>query len=270
MLANSKPVTSVALTINWKITLLGLCFLPLLFRLGLWQIERADEKRYLIEQASKQLQLSPLLISEKNIPAKMLQQRRVIVAGDFLSQKYWLLDNRVFRGKVGYEVIAPVATAAGDIILVNRGWIQAPLSRQDLPAVDFPEESISVQGRWKLIEKNILTRDLEKSTSSDDQWPIRIQKIDLFEMQADLGKELVSGYLQINPEQPLALQAVWKNINVMPEKHMGYAVQWFAMTAALAIALIFANTNLSIVLRQVFQQRQPVADNNNKGEVHER
>ena len=89
-------------------------------------------------------------------------------------------------------------------------------------------------------------------------------------MQAGLGKELVSGYLQINPEQPLALQAVWKNINVMPEKHMGYAVQWFAMTAALAIALIFANTNLSIVLRQVFQQRQPVADNNNKGEVHER
>lgn len=257
MLANSKTVTSLALTLNWKITLLGLCFLPLLFRLGFWQVERADEKRQLLEHASIQWQLPPVPIFENNIPIEKLQKRRVIVSGVFLPGRYWLLDNRVFRGKVGYQVIAPVLTNDDQTVLVNRGWVQAPLSRQQLPVVAFPSEEVTMHGRWKLVEENSLIRDVENGKLVNADWPIRIQEIDFLSMQKELGQKVSLGYLQINPEDSQALQTDWKNINVMPEKHMGYAVQWFSMTLALAIALIFANTNLAVVLGQAWRQRKP-------------
>ncbi len=267
MLANSKPATSVALTINWKITLLGLCFLPLLLRLGFWQIERADEKRQLIAHAEEQLQLPPLSLQENNIQPDQLKQRRVIASGKFLAGKYWLLDNRVFRGKVGYEVIAPLETDVGQIVLINRGWVPAPPTRQQLPDVSFPLSKVIIQGRWKLIEKNSLSRDLENLTAIEDSWPIRVQSVDLFEMKRIIGKDIFWGYLQIDPENSVALQVAWKNINVMPEKHLGYAVQWFAMAVALIIALIFANTNLSVALKHVWEKKK---HDNNKGEINER
>lgn len=257
MLANSKSAVSLALTLNWKITLLGLCFLPLLFRLGVWQVERADEKRQLIEHAFAQLQLPPISLIENTIPIKELQQRRVIVSGVFLPDRYWLLDNRVFRGRVGYQVIAPVLTDDGQTVLVNRGWVQAPPSRQQLPEVLFPKEKVSIHGRWKLVESNTLIRDIENKTSTNTDWPIRIQKIDFQSLQKQLGQNVLLGYLQVNPEDSQALQTDWKNINVMPEKHIGYAVQWFSMMAALAVALIFANTNLASVIRQAWQQKKP-------------
>ncbi len=266
MLAKPKSVTSVALTINWKITLLSLCFLPLLCWLGFWQLDRAAEKRGIIEHASQQLQLPPISVSNPSIKSTTLAQRRIVETGTFLSNHYWLLDNRVFRGKVGYEVIAPLATESGHIVLVNRGWVQAPATRQELPNVNFPKEKIEIHGRWKLIERNELVRESKESTSSSAASAIRIQHVDLERIEQALGEKISSGFVQISPESPYALQAVWKNINVMPEKHVGYAVQWFAMTAALVIALILANTNLSIVVSQTWQQRKQDKYNNNNGE----
>lgn len=269
MLANSKTEISVALTVNWKITLLGLCFLPLLFRLGFWQIERAEDKQLLIDHAAKQLQLPPVKISSVTVPEVSLSGRRIIVSGEFTPQRYWLLDNRVFRGRVGYQVIAPVETKSGQVVLVNRGWVEAPPLRSDLPSVKFSSESLSIAGRWKPVENTLPEGNETQSKVWNVDWPIRIQSVNIEKMKSDLGRDLLSGYLQISPDDPQALQVLWKNINVMPEKHVGYAVQWFAMTVALAVALVFANTNLATVLRYRWKKRKQSSNNNNKGETHE-
>lgn len=262
MLANSKFATSVTLTINWKITLLSLCFLPLLCWLGFWQLDRAAEKRSIIEYASQQLTLPPISVFDPSINSNALSQRRIFETGTFLSHHYWLLDNRVVRGKVGYEVIAPFTTETGDVVLVNCGWVQAPARREELPNVSFPNGLIEIHGRWKHIEGD---QDRKVNEENATDRAVRIQRVSIDLIEKILEQNIPSGYVQINPESPYAFQAVWKNINVKPEKHVGYAVQWFAMTAALTIALILANTNLASVIGRVWQQKkQP--NNNNNGE----
>ena len=248
MLAKFSAKTSVALTPNWKITLLGVFLLPVLIKLGFWQLERAAEKQKLLDLVQIQGQKPPLSLDHSNWTPANLLNRRVKIEGSFLPGVYWLLDNRVFQGKVGYQVIAPLQTTTGKTVLVNRGWFPAPALRSQLPHVEFPEQSVVITGRWKDVSKHHLVRDL--SGSDSNRWPVRVQKVDhhLFEMQ--LGKSLQVGVIQVAAEDPLALSVDWKYVNALPAKHKGYAVQWFTMSVVLIIALIMANTNLATALSE--------------------
>ncbi|MAZ88843.1 MAG: hypothetical protein CL693_14495 [Cellvibrionaceae bacterium] len=281
MVTNSIPRVSFALTINWKLLLLGLCFLPLLLRLGFWQLERAEEKRQLIELQRSQAQLSPLLLNpfdqtfsedigdHASSLEKQLAHRSVQVSGRFLNNHYWLLDNRIVQGKVGYEVIAPLTLDTGRSYLINRGWVAAPLSRGVLPQVDFPKGLVQVQGHWKLLEKNALIADVETTGKFDSVWPKRIQQVNHSAMAEMVGQFLHQGIVQIDPADKLALTTLWRDVNVQPQKHTGYAVQWFAMAFALLVLLVITNTNISRYLSS-YRHQQQQSNHNNKGEAHER
>ncbi|MEC8427249.1 MAG: hypothetical protein VXZ35_02400, partial [Pseudomonadota bacterium] len=59
--------------------------------------------------------------------------------------------------------------------------------------------------------------------------------------------------LRLETFSDAALVTQWRWINSSPQKHQGYAVQWFAMACVLLVALLFANSNLAQVLRQRMQ-----------------
>ena len=65
-------------------------------------------------------------------------------------------------------------------------------------------------------------------------------------LAAELGGEaaLFPYPIRIDAGEPGALVVEWKVVNSGPEKHIGYAVQWFAMSAVLAILYIFRSSNL--------------------------
>ncbi len=280
MVTNSIPRVSFALTINWKLLLLGLCFLPLLLRLGFWQLERAEEKRLLIEQQRSQAQLSPLWLNQLDQEfsedvgsdglsmEKQLAHRSVQVSGRFLNNHYWLLDNRIVQGKVGYEVIAPLTLDTGRSYLINRGWVAAPLSRNILPQVNFPKDLVTVKGHWKLLQKNALITDAVAVGEFDSEWPQRIQQVNHSAMAEMAGQFLHQGIVQIDPADHLALTTLWRDVNVQPQKHTGYAVQWFAMAFALSVLLIITNTNISRYLSS-YRYQQQQSNHNNKGETNE-
>ena len=48
---------------------------------------------------------------------------------------------------------------------------------------------------------------------------------------------------------PGALETGWQVVNVVPGMHTGYAVQWSALSMALLILTLFANSNLGAVLK---------------------
>ena len=50
--------------------------------------------------------------------------------------------------------------------------------------------------------------------------------------------------LRLDRESPAALTVDWRVVNVQPDKHTGYAVQWFAMAAVLAVFYILRSSNL--------------------------
>jgi surfeit locus 1 family protein len=56
--------------------------------------------------------------------------------------------------------------------------------------------------------------------------------------------------VRLDMESPALVEAHWQVVNLDPEKHKGYAVQWFAMAATLALIGIGANTTLMQWLKQ--------------------
>ena len=71
-------------------------------------------------------------------------------------------------------------------------------------------------------------------------------------MAAALGvsEDMLFPYsVRIKAGEPGALAVDWKVVNSGPAKHIGYAVQWFAMSAVLALLGVLRSTNLHQWLR---------------------
>lgn len=249
MLAVNKKPTPVRLTLslNRKITILSLLFLSLLLHLGFWQLERAQEKN-LMQQKMDETLLQPrinLSGTEKNIPLF----RRVELQGEFKTKNFWLIDNRVHHGRVGYEVVAPYTLKNNVTVLVNLGWVPAPVTRDLLPQVDLPLTH-SITGRLYQPSSNNMVRNVEVSQT----WPRRVQELSFLQAAEDLGTSVYPAVLRINGDDPSAFIAQWRWLNSSADKHYGYAVQWFLMAVVLCIAWLLANSNLSIYIKTKFQK----------------
>jgi surfeit locus 1 family protein len=98
------------------------CLLPLLVALGVWQLNRAEEKRALLALQKQQQSEESVLItgnSPDNLDA--LLYRSVKVTGHYDSDHQFLLDNQVHQGKAGFFVLTPLLLKQGKkVVLVNR------------------------------------------------------------------------------------------------------------------------------------------------------
>ena len=235
------------LTVNRNVLLLTLLLLPVLIGLGNWQLQRADEKRQLQAAFAVQQKQAPALLSE--LTSEELKRfpnyRRVMVEGEFDSARSWLLDNKLRRGRVGYEVVTPVRLSPENWVLVNRGWLPAPARRSELP--EIPE----VKGTVTLFASVYRPSDnaLLETKAESESWPRVIVELDNVSAEAALGEKLAPLQLRLDSDSIGALVTDWKTFSTQPQKHTGYAVQWFAMAAALVICCVCANSNLVSVLR---------------------
>src|SRR3989442_5575782 len=114
--------------------------------LGNWQARRAETKRALGAELERSLKSPPVDLSTV-IDASSLIHKRVLARGRFVAERTVLLDNKLRRGRPGYEVVTPLALAGSERhVLVNRGWIAAPASRETLPDVRTPSGELTVVG----------------------------------------------------------------------------------------------------------------------------
>lgn len=255
----TPPVPKFQLRLNWKLVLFSLLMLPVLISLGFWQLQRAEEKRNIQESWEKQQALPPVPLEELGDTSNSLY-RRVSLTGHFVPQRYWLLENRVLNGQVGYEILMPFRLTAGadnsgPLIVVNRGWVPAGDYRTDVPQVTTPSGEVRISGSLITPGHNRLIQDPPADVAS---WPARVLQADLEVLAAQLKAAGVSQpfyqhVLQIEPASPGAFTTNWQPINTSPSKHTGYAVQWFTMAFALVVLTLFANSNLSDI---VFKKRR--------------
>lgn len=206
--------------------------MPLLLRLGFWQLERAEEKQQLLSVYQQQRKLPARKLEIVEASQQLSDYQSHIISGQYDREHYWLLDNKPRGGKVGYEVVMPLWTGQ-QWILVNRGWVAAPRLREQLPIIATPIEPIVIQGYFYSSSKNALLTHSESDLAQ--AWPKRVLQIDINTVEKALSNEFFPTILRIEADSPGALVTEWPVINTLPEKHQAYAVQWFAM----AIALIF-------------------------------
>ncbi len=225
---------------NLKFAVLVLTLLPLLMSLGFWQLARATTKEQALAAFDLQRSAPPLPLAAVDLSdASPLTGRRVELRGHYLPANAFFLDNRVFRGHVGYELLMPFADASGRIALVNRGWLQAPPTRDKLPPIATPDEALVLQGR--LYFPGTAKRPALYATAG---WPSVVQAIDVEALAAQAGVQAFPYLVLLDPGQPGVTEADWPHVNMSPARHRAYAVQWFLLAAGLLVVFAVGGTNL--------------------------
>jgi surfeit locus 1 family protein len=221
-------------------TLVYLCLLPMLIALGMWQLDRSEQKRAFLKEQERALATETLHLStaiEHNTEA--LRYRNVDVTGRYDVAHQFLIDNQISDGKAGYFVLTPfILTGGTKAVLVNRGWIPLNRNRSILPDLQINKAEAIIAGRINNFPS--VGIKLAGAEIPTEGWPSIVQVVDsdvlakksgypLFQFQIELAKELPDGY-----------KREWHTSTIMqPEQHTAYAIQWFALALTLTILFIW-------------------------------
>jgi cytochrome oxidase assembly protein ShyY1 len=202
--------------------------LPLLVSLGFWQLSRGAEKTALLASYAERRAAEPMASSEL-LSSADLAYRRVHLHGQFDAAHSLLLDNRQRNGKVGVELLQPFQDQrTGMWLLVNRGWLPWP-DRRVPPQFTTPTEALNVDA-WVYVAPGATFQLHADPVSST--WPQTITAVEPAKLWKTLERDGFAYELRAEPG-PASYEADWPVVAMGPEKHLGYAVQWFAMATAL-------------------------------------
>jgi cytochrome oxidase assembly protein ShyY1 len=219
-------------------TLVVLAMLPLFVSLGFWQLSRGEEKRVMLETYAER-RAAPAVSAELLPTTADPAYRRVQLRGTFDADHSLLLDNSTRDGKVGVELIQPFHDQVSGLwLMVNRGWLPWP-DRRTPPAFATPAEPLSLDA-WVYVSPGA-TFQLHADAQSGT-WPKLITAIDPAKVWGEMGREGFAHELRLEPG-PAAYRLDWPVVAMGPEKHLGYAVQWFAMSAALVGLYLYLGWN---------------------------
>ena len=218
---------------GWLPSLVVLALLPLLVWLGLWQLDRADEKRALLAASDARRVAPPVPVSALELVAKPAFTR-VALQGSFDAEHSLLLDSRTRAGVAGVELLQPFYDQPSGLwLLVNRGWIAWP-DRRTPPQFTTPEAALKLTG-WVYLQpgEDFLLKQTETSG-----WPKLVNTVDAPGLWQMLGRGGAPFQIRLDPGSA-AYQVDWPIVSSDPQKHLGYAVQWFALALALLLLFIY-------------------------------
>ncbi len=224
---------------QWPITLLTLVVAGLLGSLGNWQLERASEKELLLAQRERYADATPVSLTGEMADPEALRLRPVQSRGSYLPERQLLLDNQIENGRVGYQVLTPFVLEGGDTaVLVNRGWVPMGATRQDIPAIAVGAELRGIEG----LANNPPQVGMRLGSGADQGfWPRVIQYVDPEELAWVLRRPLLPIVVQLDPTEADGYVREWKVVSFGPERHRGYAFQWFSLMAAVVVLYLALN-----------------------------
>lgn len=225
----------------WKTSLLVIAAVIVMIRLGLWQLDRLDQRRAFNARVEEQLAQSALEISKENLRADLynMEYREAIVLGEYDHDRQVVLRNQDWQGRLGVHLLTPLIVQGSDrAIMVNRGWI---------PYEDFEAGKLSQFDENGLVEVNgVIRRSQTKPRIGGraDQIPAEGEPplqawnwINVGGIAGQLPYELLPVYLQGSPE-PSRDQMPYRTqleLDLNEGSHLGYAFQWFTFALILAI-----------------------------------
>jgi surfeit locus 1 family protein len=223
---------SVARTVTTALATLAAC--ALFVRLGVWQWHRwleADAAWARFTRGADTVQ--PL---GARALADLPLYQRVSLSGRLDGAHQFLLDNRSFHGRPGYEVLTPLTRDGAVTLLVDRGWVPFTGSRARLPDVSLAESApLDLSGRVAALPSAGLASGRAAPTPTDP-WP----KVTSFptpaELSAAFGAPLEARILLLDPAAPAGLVRDWQPPGMSPLRHLAYAIQWWCF-AALALVV---------------------------------
>ncbi|MEI7839621.1 MAG: SURF1 family protein [Methylococcaceae bacterium] len=223
--------------LRWVFAYLG--FFTLFLGLGIWQVQRADDKQQFLNLEANRISESVQLTNETPDNSAQLRYKKASVTGHYDTTKQFLLDNQIEAGKAGYFVFTPFKLQnSPKVILVNRGWIPLIEPRATLPNVDFQSNNeITLNGRINSFPSVGLSLTGANQPSKTN--PAIVGVMDAHVLATNTGYELFNFQLELDANSPNGFKREWSAAKIMqPEQHLGYALQWFGLAFVLTIIFI--------------------------------
>ncbi|WP_081090474.1 SURF1 family protein [Vibrio splendidus] len=229
----------------WIAVVLTVVSVSALIKLGLWQLDRGNEKLRYEQQLTERAQLSsqPLgvVISEfrdmsfsdqDSLPLQTLYGLKVDVELVNTSGLILLLDNQINQGTVGYVIymLGEVQTQDGrKQLLIDLGFVAANNDRRELPPIGNVTLPTNMSGRLYTRSVNPLSQELGLENTA----PKRIQNINIEALSQYTGQEVLPFIFQPQSLDSWPYEMLWRPTAMKSEKHFGYSFQWFVMAAVL-------------------------------------
>lgn len=221
-------------------TLATCVLLPIFVFLGFWQLNRAYFKENLESQIRIHSNDAPIEIKKAIEDPKKFEYYPVKLSGRYDNTHQLLLDNRFYRHQLGFEVLTLVSISQGQSVLVNRGWIPKPANSSQLPKLYAVNGVQTIKGKLIIPQNKIFKLGLTRY--ADEEWPRVIPNLSWESINKALpNKKILPFIIQLDPSAKNGYIRNWRPVTMSPNKHKGYAVQWFAMAGTLVIIFITVN-----------------------------
>jgi surfeit locus 1 family protein len=225
----------------WAVLLTGVA-LAAFVGLGYWQLGRAREKQALFDAF---MAAGEDTVDASDLPFEQLARyQRIRLNGSYDSTRQVLLDNMPsVSGQPGYRVLTPFERSDGrGWVIVDRGWLPLGATREDLPELTVGMRDRDVTGTLDQLPVPGL-RVGPAATPGASEWP----RVMLFPTESDLesalGVDVESRIVLLDAGAPDGYERKWRpSLGFGPERHLGYAIQWFAF--ALVATVLFVALNL--------------------------
>ncbi|MGA7964327.1 MAG: SURF1 family protein [Gammaproteobacteria bacterium] len=220
----------------WVLTLLMLAVVALFCRLALWQYHRGEERTAMLAA----------LAAARHGPARSLPGTGVDALPRFASV---FGEGRYEQGRqvlmiempqpdgdgIGAEVLTPLRTTHGALLLVNRGWVAANPEGVTSVRLAPPTGTVRVSGYLSSLPRPGVRLGGERSAGAA-QWPQRL----LYPSWADLdklyGTELLHRVLLLSPGAEGGYDRAWRLAPAHgPQENYSYMVQWIGLAVTVFI-----------------------------------
>lgn len=217
-------------------SIIVLLFFPLLIMLGIWQINRGYNKQHLQMLFSQRTQSTPINLNQLSEIDLSKNYFPGVSQGHFDNAHSYLLDNRIYQHKIGYEVFTPfIVKNNHNVVLVNRGWIPQGVSRKEIPKIPILKGDFTLQGLIVFPSDSFSFKQ-----KIENHWPKVIQVVNTNFLKS---KQFAPFILVINKKQVYSFYPLWQPISLPANRHYAYAFQWFVLSLTLVIAYFITHTH---------------------------
>lgn len=198
--------------------------------LTLWQLDRAVEKRELLERwHNRPIRALGSLGEPLDLP------QPVRADGRWLADRQLLIDNRIRQRQPGVGVLTPLLLDDGRIVLVDRGWASWPARNAPLPdPKPRDSERVEISGRLA-APPGVGARMGPSSAGSVADWPRLVTWFNPVLTADWYGKALLPAVIRLDPGHPDHLTGdAWQIVAFGPKRHFGYALTWASIAIVVA------------------------------------
>lgn len=220
----------------WTLTAFGVAAFC---ALGIWQVDRAAQKRQLFAAFANAASAPALDFAQASAAARDSQRfPHLKTTGHFLSDRGYWLDEQFGGNRIGVHAIGVFEIEGQrDLLLVDRGWVAWDHMPGTAPAAPpLPTGQVVLTGLYAPFPGGGL-RLGGNALPGQRAWPKLTLYLDATAISMDLGQPLLPRILLLDPEPTSGFVRSWKPQVFPPERHIGYALTWFGF-AVVAIAIL--------------------------------